>query len=335
VELRGDARGTGRLVTALERLWWLPAVLAAAVSAALDVVTASPVDLPWFVQVGERLFSGGWDATFANPGLQVGPLLLAALGLVGHLAGALAVDPVTLTAFAVEIGAAVAVMAVVGRLVGDAPRRRIVQGAAGLLVVVLGLAHGLVVDGHPAQLFIPLLWVLAAEEARRGRELRGALLVTLSAGLEVWGVLGAVVLVLGRPRRLAPSAGVVAVGLLAMFAPFALAGELRMFEYRWLVDGGTLVALVLERGDVFPWTLRLLQAAAAAAAGIGCAFVLRASAHAVWAVPLAVVAVRVALDPTRHTWYLQAFQTLVVVAAAVLASDPRLGAALRRRPHPA
>ena len=335
MDVRSDLRGPGRALTALARLWWLPAVLAAAASAAIDVATADPVDLPWFVDVGERLFSGGWEATYADPGLQVGPLLLAVLGLVGWLAAALGVDAVALAAFVVEIGAVAAVMAVAGRLAGDVPRRRAVQGAAGLLVVALGVAHGLVVDGHPAQLFIPLLWVLAACEARDGRELRGSLLVALSAGLEAWGVLGAAVLVLGRPRRLAAAAGVLTGALLAIYGPFLSAGEFRMFEYRWLVGGGTLVALVLERGDVFPWTFRLLQAAAAAAAGIAAALALRASAHAVWAVPLAVVAARVALDPTRHTWYLQAFQTLVVLAAVALASDPRVSGALRRRPRAA
>jgi hypothetical protein len=307
----------------LGSVWWvvLGTVAAAAALRDLDAVTG---DLAYFLHASDRLFSGAWADTFADPDLQLGPLGLALLG---------GLDRTVPLVFTVELGAAFAVALVVGRLVrGRVERVWVVRLAAGLAAIALGLAHGAYVDGHPAQLFVPLLWLLAGLEAREGRAVRAGAIVGLSAGLELWGVLGAVVVLLGPGRRKAAAAlAAEAAVVLALVLPFVLAGDFRMFEYRWEVAAETLPSLALPEGTAFSWPLRLLQGGAALAAGGGVALRLRPSLHAVWAAPLAAVVVRLLLDPVRYPWYWLALETLVLAGAACVFTDERVTTVLRRR----
>jgi hypothetical protein len=182
---------------------------------------------------------------------------------------------------------------------------------------------------------IPLLWVLAAIDARDGRTIRAGLLLGLAAGFEVWGVLGAPVLLLAPAARLALRgfAGQVAVTV-ALFAPFVLAGDFRMFDYSWRVEGWTLVRFLVPAGSEFPWGLRVLQGACALGVGAGLAFALRRTERAFWAVPLGIVAVRILLDPTLYSWYWLGLETLTLLAAVDLFANARLRLPLRA-PAPA
>jgi hypothetical protein len=167
--------------------------------------------------------------------------------------------------------------------------------------------------------FVPLRGVRAACDAREGRTVRAGAIVGLSAGFEVWGVLGAVVFVLAPRVRpaivgLATEISVAA----ALFLPFVAAGELRMFDYHWSVNGDTLLSLAVASGTHFTWPMRLLQGLAAVATGAAVAWTLRRTLHAVWLAPLTVVAMRLALDPVRYPWYWLAVQTLVLLGAAEL-----------------
>ena len=266
-------------------------------------------DLAFFVHTSEKLFSD-WRGLFADPNVQVGPLQLL-LFRIGDLAGALAL--------LVQMGAAALLWVTAGRLLSN---KRVRFGVC-LAAVALGLTYGAYQDGHPAQVVIPLLWVLAACDAREGRVVRAGTLVGLSAGLEVWGVLGAVVLVLAPHLRAAVRGLAVQVGVsTALFLPFLAAGEFRMFDYRWRVNGDTLLGLVVEPGSDFTWLMRLAQGLVALAAGAGVAFPLRRSLHAVWLAPLTVVAVRLVLDPVRYPWYWLAVQTLALLGAGALLTSP-------------
>jgi len=161
--------------------------------------------------------------------------------------------------------------------------------------------------------------VLAGCDAREWRTVRAGALVGLSAGFEVWGLLGAVVFVLAPQARAALRGLATEVGFaVALFLPFVLAGDFRMFEYHWQVNGDTLLGLVASPGTHFSWPMRMAQGLAALAAGAGVAWWLRRSLHAVWLTPLTVVAVRMALDPVRYPWYWLAVQTLVLLGAAEL-----------------
>ncbi len=310
-------------------LWWLPVVAAAATVAAFDL-GADAGDIPFFLDAARTLLSADWSDTFADPDVQAGPLQLAALGVADALAGAISVSSLAFLAFALEVGAAALLLVVCRRVIPHAGRGVLL--GTGLVAVAVGLALGAFVDGHPAQLVIPLLWFLGAREAREGRVVLAGAIVGVSAGLELWGVLGGVALFLA-PRLRAVLAGfaVEAAVVAAFFAPFVLVGEFRMFDYTWHVAEGTLASLVLPAGDAFPWELRIAQGAVAAAVGTAFVYVLRPSRHAAWLALAAVLATRLALDPVLYSWYWLALQTVVLDGAAELASSATIRAVVRSR----
>jgi hypothetical protein len=289
----------------LARLW-VPVLGPAAGLAYLDRGTDAG-DLVYFVHKGEQLLSGGWADTFSDPNLQSGPLQLIIFGAVRDL-GALA--------FLIELGVAALLLFVLGRL-GLSDRVRV---AVGLLAVAAGVTHIAFVYGHPAEAIVPLLWVLAGLWAREGRVLSAGALVGLSAGFELWGVLGVAVLLLApKLTRALAGACVQFVVVAVMLAPFA--GTFRMFDHQWQVTSGTLVGLVVGPGAHFGWPLRLAQASLAIAAGAALALALRRSVHSLWLVPLAVALVRLLLDPVSFGWYWLEVEALVLVGAGLVLSE--------------
>jgi hypothetical protein len=310
----------------LARLW-VPVLAPAAALAYLDRGTDSG-DLVYFVHKGQELVSGGWADTFADPQLQSGPLQLALFGGVRDIAA---------LAFLIELGVAALLLFVLGRL-GLADRARL---AVGLLAVAAGLTHIAFVYGHPAEAIVPLLWVLAGLKAREDRVLSAGALVGLSAGFELWGVIGVAVLLLAPTlTRTLAGAFVEAAVVAVMLAPFVLAGTFRMFDYEWRVTSGTLVGLVVAPGAHFGWSLRLAQASLAVGAGALLAFALRRSMHSLWLVPLAVALVRLLLDPVSFGWYWLEVEALVLVGAGLVLNElpnrlpaSRLGRALRGPQH--
>lgn len=309
---------------------WVPVLGLTALRAWFDRGT-DPGDLVYFVHRGEYLLSGAWAGTFADPMLQSGPLQLVVFGAVRNL---------TALALLVELAVAALLLYVLGRLeVSDRLRLFV-----GVLAVAAGLTQSAFIDGHPAEALVPLMWVLAGIWAREGKPARAGALIGVSAGFELWGVLGMPVLLLSPRFRRAVFGAVVEVGVVAaMLMPFALFGSFRMFDHEWEVASGTLLSLVVEPGTAFGWQLRLLQSSLALAAGVAVFFALRRSVHALWAVPLAVVIVRLALDPLSFGWYFLEAEALVLVGAALLLRElparfpaaRLLSGAARRRPEAA
>jgi hypothetical protein len=286
--------------------------LALAAGIALLVEPGDTGDLPFFVHTSKKLFSADWANVFANPDVQVGPLQLLVFRL-GEVAGILPL--------LVQIGVAALLWIVVGRLLTrHGPSAQLLVGLA---AVALGLTYGAYQDGHPAQVLIPLLWVLAGLEAKDDRAMQAGLLVGLSAGFELWGLVGAVVFVVA-PRARAALAGLATEALVVagLFLPFVIAGEFRMFQYRWQVNGETLLSLLVEPGTRFTWAMRVLQGTLAIAVGVGLAWPFRRTLHAVWLAPLGAVAVRLALDPVRYPWYWLAVETLALLGLAELLTSP-------------
>jgi len=301
-------------------------VLAATVASASFAIGADTGDLAFFVHSADDLFTGAWADAFANPDLQIGPLQLFLLALADAAAGAFSLSTLTLLAFVVPVCVTGLLLVVLRRFLADRPeRRRSVLVAAGLAAVALGIPTSAYVDGHLAQGLVPLLWLLAGLYARDGRTLAAGAIVGASAGFEVWGMLGVVMLLLAPRLRDALAGFAVQVGVAAaLFAPFALAGEVRMFDYHWVVNGDTLLSLFVEPGTAFTWWMRVGQGAAALLVGAALAWPLRRTLHAVWLAPLVVVAVRLALDPVRYPWYWLALETLVLVGAVELLTGERV-----------
>ncbi len=180
--------------------WTVPA--AAAAIAALHQGLTVGGDTHVFVDAGRTLLSSHWDRAFASPVVQAGPIQLALFGSLGRWHGALALVLTTGTALLVVTAARAAGV-----------KSSVLLGGVGLVAVVTGLtAVGL--GGHPADAVIPLVWICAASEARRGNAWRAAILIGLSAGLETWGILGVAVLALA-PRKLDAVSGTFVAGATA------------------------------------------------------------------------------------------------------------------------
>jgi hypothetical protein len=263
-----------------------------------------------FVGAGRTLLSGDWSRALSQANVQAGPLQLLLFGSIGRSDVALAVVVAMATALLV-VAAAKAV---------DVTSPALLSGL-GFLAVAVGLTRMGYEYGHPADAAVPLIWILAAAEARRNRVLLAGALVGLCAGLETWGILGVAVLAVAPRRRDGAIGAVVAAAVAgALFLPFILAGHFATGSYRWLVTAGTVMSLVLRPGTTFGWPDRIVQGAFAVSAGLYAARLLRQSPHALWVVPLAIVAARLLLDPVLYAYYLAGLQGPIFLGAAVGAS---------------
>lgn len=302
--------------------WLVPLVLALPTCLTDSRPEYWMVDLPYFTHAGETLLSSHWSSTFTDPTLQAGPLQVALFGAVGRIAALIGVHPSRLMAPLVELGIVALLVFVVGRVAPPARFRRLAQLTIATFVVLLGDQSTVYLFGHPADAVIPLLWLLAAHDARASRVARAGLLLALSANLEIWGLLGAPVLLLAPGwRETLRGAALQGVATAAPFLPFLVAAPFKMFDYQWRVSEPSFVALVLKPGSPFPWTLRLAQGAVALAAGAGVAHFARRSAVGVALVPLVIVTVRLLLDPLSPLAYYQiAFILLALVTTPFVAS---------------
>jgi hypothetical protein len=298
----------------------VPAVLAAVVA---PLVRGDGGDSPLFVAAGRTLLSSHWREAFADSSVQAGPLQLALFGSVGR----------SLAILSAVVGVCVVVLVVAAARSAGVTSSRLL-GSTGLAAVATGLTVNAFEAGHPADAMLPLVWVLAAADARRGRVVRAGVLVGLGAGLETWSVLGLAMLVLAPRGRDAVRGAVVGASVAAaLFLPFVAGGHFEMLSYTWNVSRGSLLSFVVAPGTQVGWTLRIAQGAAALGAGLGVARLARRSAHAVWLVPLAVVLARLALDPLDNGYYFVGVvgPALVGLAAFVSAAP---SARLRRWSSP-
>jgi hypothetical protein len=292
-------------------LTWLVPVAAAWVAASRNLTLGD--DGALFVRAGRTLLSSHWNHAFAVPTVQAGPVQLALFGSLGRSGWALSLVLAT--------GIVLLVVAAARRVGVESPA---LLCGVGVLAAATGLTGVGYTWGHPADAVLPLLWIFAAAEARRGRALRAGLIVGLSAGLETWGTLGVAVLALAPSRRQAGAGALVAAGVaLALFLPFMLGGHFEMWSFRWFVYRPSPMSMLVAPGTQYGWPLRLAQGALAVGAGVAVARLLRHSPHALWAVPLAIVAAKLLLDPDLYSYYLAAPRGPIFVGAALGAS--RLG----------
>jgi hypothetical protein len=304
------ARVRDARVVAFAARWRWPLLAVLVLLSVANDRHAEPLDVTYFRHAGEHLMSGRWRTTFADPGLQAGPLFVAVYGALSrlHLSVSLLVQPLALFAVVLTVRRARRVLGL-----GEDPRAELL---AGLVLLALQVPSGAYLNGHPAQVLLPVLWVHAALDAREDRPVRAGLLLALGAAIETWALLGVpVLLALPSWRRRALATATATVGAVATVVPFA--GEYASQRLVWHVSAGAPVAHLLGTGAAFPWWLRLVQAVAAVGAGGALAYRLREMPEAVWAVPLAVVAVRLLLDPVEYDYYWIAAQTLAAVAAGI------------------
>jgi hypothetical protein len=284
--------------------WTVPAAAAAVYELHRNLVVDGDSHL--FTWAGRTLLSSHWNHAYALSTVQAGPLQLALFGSVGRWHAALALVLATGTA-----------LLVVGAARASGVKNPALLGGVGLLAVVTGLV-GNGAGGHPADAVLPLIWILAAAEARRGRTWSAGLLIGLSAGLETWGILGVAVLALA-PRLRDALLGTCLAGAiaLALFAPFMLGGHFHMLSFEWHVSRPSPVSMLVPEGTPFGWQLRMVQALFAVGGGVAVARLLRRSPHALWAAPLAIVVARLLLDPLLLPYYLAGPEVLILVGATL------------------
>ncbi len=297
------------------RLWLLIGITA--VLAVLDgLETIHPVDVVTFGDAAERLLSNRWADAFSEERVQVGPLYLLLIGLIRASAGVLDVGAKLL----LSIVAQVTVVVLVCICVRVAVRRRdelgaLIEFGAGASALAAGLAWTAYISGHLEEAVIGALWMGSAYAARRGRPGVAGIALAAATGLKLWGLLGIPVLLLLDSNKARLRALGIALGLtVALYGPFFIWGEVSTFEYSWPIASPLLVAL-LGSDRVFDWPLRVAQGALTIAAGSGLALWLRRAHASVWAVPLGMIAVRIAFDPLPHYYFWMPFELLTIVGA--------------------
>lgn len=277
-------------------------------AAVAPLVRSDGGDTWLFVKAGRTLLSTHWSHAFASPGTQVGPLQLALYGSVGRSPALLAL---------LLAGAAALLVTAAARAAGvERPRY---LALVGLAAVATGLTTHVFDAGHPAEALVPLLWIVAAADARRGRSLRAAVVIGLGAGIETWGILGLAVLALAPSVRSATRSPLVAAAVAGLlYLPFVLGGHFAMGHYRWQIGSQSLLGNVLAQGTELGWPFRLAQGAAVLALAIVAARLARHSEHVVWLVPMSAVLTRLVFDPLDHYYYFDGVQAVGLVALVVV-----------------
>jgi hypothetical protein len=317
---RWQARGR-----ALSRVRWPLLVMVAGVHGALSAAssTSSPTDYDTFRRAGIALLHGHVAAVYASPGNQGGPFELLVDGVSGLLdqlgAGIGWRLQIALGSVAVAVGLPLAVRWLRRSFgLGPSPGFELLIGA---LAVATSLDVDVAGQGHPAEVVIPLLWVFAARKAASDHPLWAGALLGLAAGWETWGVLGVPVLLLAERRtRAVITAGLVAS---AAYLPFVASGQFRMTHYAWPVFAGSLPHALDPGLSHYPWTLRLLQAAAAVGVGALVARGIKSPPLAVWLVPMSAQLVRLFLDPQNYGYYWLSTLALALVGLGLAAPRVR------------
>lgn len=281
-----------------------------AISGALLDSVAASYDSGEFRRIAVEMLAGDFFMVFADPWVQVGPLLLVFVGLL-----TLAAQLVGLPASVVVGGAQGALLfwlllLTVRRAMRRDPTRVVqVQWAVAAVVLVSGSFARAFLSGHPEEIAIGLLLAYAALRAAEGSVGLVGALIALASGMKAWGVLGGSIVVVGRRWRWAVRRALLAAGLFALcYLPFMLWGEVQTFGLAW--DVNNPVTAWLFGDDGAGWGLRAFQAACAVACG---ALVALRRSGSPLVVVLVTMCVRLALDPLALRYYLGPVLCVLVV----------------------
>ena len=277
-----------------------------------------------FRHVGEHMLGRGFFDTFGNSWLQIGPLYLVVVGLLGRLVEPWAGDHVTTVLLAAVQGGAVVWLAM-----GTTRRLARHQGRPSVLarwVVGSALAVGGAVSlalewGHPEEPLLGLLLVDICLLAARGRHAWAGALLGAATGVKLWGATGIGALVATRRWRDVVVAGsAAAVVTAAVYLPFVLSGEFRTTQHVWGFGTSSLLGWVAARTRWSEWAIRALEGVLVGAAGAAVARRRRSSPAAL---ALLVITLRLLLDPEPRPYFVC---PAVVVALVWCWTSPSPGA---------
>lgn len=276
-----------------------------------------------FIHAGRRLFGGDALNVFADKAVQEGPLALLFWGLVGFISDLINVNARMVASIVIYVGFTLALVLLIRRAFEERERPSAdIELFAAAIVLLGGFTWTMLSTGHIAEGVIPLLWFQAARDARRGRVERAGLLIALSAGLKLWGVLGVPLLLLDPDLsvgKLVRGALVAGGGAALLYAPFALFGTFNTFDYRWQVAGSSFVHRLFPGDPTFSWEQRVAQSAIVVLVGSGLAWMARGSRRALWAVPLALIGAKLVLDPILFEYYSLSLGVAALLAGVLVA----------------
>jgi hypothetical protein len=281
------------------------------------VMIGSPGEYNLFGPAGHNLLTGHWNLVFVNSKVQAGAFELFPYGLASvlHLHTGLQwylfyVCMLYVMTFLMSLVLFLPISRAVGHF------GRYIPFFVLALALLGGFLPTVVLRGHPSEAMIPLMWIVAGAFSRERMFAAAGVTIALSAGFEVWGVLGVPVLFLATSPRILRAAVAALATVTVMYLPFVLTGTFRMFQFRWFVSLGTLYRLLWPHLDTFPWTFRLAQAVLALAAGWVVALLTRKTVYGLWLVPLAIISVRLVFDPLLDFYYWMAPATVALCALA-------------------
>lgn len=260
-----------------------------------------------FIEAGKKLFSDDALNVFADETVQEGPLGLLFWGVIGQISELVNIDSRMIAALVIYLGFTFAIVFLIRSALAERNRpSEDLEFFAAAIVLFGGLAWTMLSTGHIAEGVIPLLWFQAARDARHGRLDRSGLLIALSAGLKLWGILGIPILLLSSTfdRRKLLRAGAITVGVAAaIWLPFALLGEFNSLDYRWPIADSSLIHKFFPDSETFTWQMRVAQSGIVVVLGSAFAVLGRGRLYVLWAVPLGVVAVKLLFDPIVFSYY--------------------------------
>jgi hypothetical protein len=319
------------VLRAILRHRWVLLILGAVGTALVEVHTSGPSsDGPYFAMTGRVLISPHGLHVYAAKGLQAGPIQVGAFGLLARLTAALHLpeDPT----YAVISTVASTVLFVAGtrllrRRVG-LPQSATAELLAGLVSTGWLMATETYTSGHPAELVIPVLWIVAAALATEDRTIWAGVLIGLGAGFETWAVLGVPVLLLaGRVGAVARAVVATVAVAVAMYLPFVIAGPFRMGQAVWGVWSGSLVHAIDPGLTTFPWSARLAQSVIVLGFGTLAWWLARRSpasaVMAVWFVPAIIALAKAITEPSAYDWYWLPVQVALLAGCVCADGLPR------------
>lgn len=292
------------LATAVRRRWLILTCVASLHGVVGSLQPRDLQDARLFAAAGRDLLSMRWQEVYADPLVQAGPVQLLFSGIVGTISQVARIDLRFPLSVIVEVAVALSVAMVAGRMArrrGNDPHlAELASGLAATLLAFGWMAYG---SGQQAEVFIPLLWIIAMHESERGRHMRAAVLLGVAGGIKLWGILGVPIVLSGRDlRRSVVSAATASGIIIATYLPFLVLGS-RMFGFEWLAFPDAPVAAMVGSRDGFTWGWRLAQGLVVASLASTFVVLGRGRMAADWATVVVVTTLRIFLDPVFWYWY--------------------------------
>jgi len=279
-------------------------VPAAAIVSAAFTVAYGDGDNASFLYAGDHMLGPGFLNTFSDSWLQIGPVYLLLLGVLGHLVGPWAGAEGTAVLLSALMGALLVWLATgtTGRLARYWGRPTLLARWAVGWALALGGSVPLALEwGHPEEPLLGLLLVEVGLLAARRRHAWAGALLGIATGVKLWAATGLGALLVPRRLRDVITAGAAAAAVTAAtYLPFVLFGDFRTTQHVWDFGTSSLFGWLAARTGASEWAVRALEGLVVGAGG---ALVARRRWSSPAVLALFVVTLRLLLDPAPRPYF--------------------------------